>query len=366
MKRLIYITILSILLPLGCSKPSLAPAPAPELYDRYIFFSSGIETKAQLIESQNGSDMGAFGVVGFKYDFGTDWATYSTTTVDGQLPTPNVFYEESPDTQTYELTDVETVSMDGTTANYAPLQGWANTKKYTFFAYYPIGNSAVTLVNTTGSEYQGGVPAIKYTMNPSDLKGSMVDVMTALAHTDKFWKSSADNNIANGDVKFAFTHRLSALGLKISNLSGGAITLNTIKFTLSDIKYHEATFSLTDGRTLSTTAATPATPEVSLAFAEGENSLADSKTTEFSDKLLFIPQPDDDLSITVYINYTRQESGSYTGYTGEFTTQTLTTQLAEGQKYLISIKFTDSTVEVKENMDAGAWTDIPPVNSSFK
>ena len=263
------------------------------------------------------------------------------------------------------------LSADGTNAtvgvgSYSPLQGWANTKKYAFFAYYPIGNSAVTLVNTDGSEYKGGVPAIKYTMNPSDLKGSMVDVMTALAHTDKFWKSSADNNIANGDVKFAFTHRLSALGLKISNLSGGAITLNTIKFTLSDIKYHEATFSLTDGTTLSTTAATPATPEVSLAFAEGENSLAASKTTEFSDKLLFIPQPDDDLSITVYINYTRQESGSYTGYMSEFTTQTKTTKLAEAQKYLISIKFTDSTVEVKENMDAGAWTDIPPVNSSFK
>lgn len=352
MKRLIYISILSVLLLSGCSKPSPAPAPAPEQYDRYIFFSHGVETKASLIENAADLDGKAFGVVGFKYDFDKTWETEKATA------TPNVFAD------TPETVDV---SADGTNAEYAPLQGWSNNKKYAFFAFYPKDNDNVTLVNLDGdTPYSGGVPVIRYTMDPTDLKGSMVDVMTAPAHTDKFWKSSADNNIANGEVNFAFTHRLSALGLKISNLSGGAITLNTIKFTLSGIKYHEATFSLTDGTTLSTTAATPATPEVSLAFAEGENSLADSKTTEFSDKLLFIPQPDDDLSITVYINYTRQESGSYTGYTGEFTTQTLTTKLAEAQKYLISIKFTDSTVEVKENMDAGAWTDIPPVNSSFK
>lgn len=327
------------------------------------------------MEDAAGLNEKSFGVVGFKYDFydkdGNEvfWKDHKNTN-----PTPNVFYDEvvnSEGTSTYDITPVETVRVtagaDGTTAEYAPLQGWSNNKKYAFFAFYPKDNDNVTLVNLDGdTPYSGGVPVIRYTMDPTDLKGSMVDVMTAPAHTDKFWKSSADNNIANGEVNFAFTHRLSALGLKISNLSGGAITLNTIKFTLSGIKYHEATFSLTDGTTLSTTAATPATPEVSLAFAEGENSLADSKTTEFSDKLLFIPQPDDDLSITVYINYTRQESGSYTGYTGEFTTQTLTTKLAEAQKYLISIKFTDSTVEVKENMDAGAWTDIPPVNSSFK
>ena len=100
MKRLIYITILSILLPLGCSKPSPAPAPAPEQYDRYIFFSHGVETKASLIESAADLNGKAFGVVGFKYDFDKAWETEKATA------TPNVFAD------TPETVDV---SADGTT-----------------------------------------------------------------------------------------------------------------------------------------------------------------------------------------------------------------------------------------------------------
>lgn len=260
------------------------------------------------------------------------------------------------------------LSSDGTRAEYSPLQGWSNTKKYAFFAYYPIGNSAVTLVNTAGSEYKGGVPAIKYTMNPSDIKGSMVDLMTAPSHIDKFWKSSADggNNIANGEINFSFSHLLAALELKIANLSAGAITLNSIVFTFDGIKYHEAVFSLTNGNTLATTDASSTKTEVSLTFAEGENSLAASKTTEFSDKLIFIPQTAN-LSIKVSINYTREKSGNNAAYTDTFTTQTpLQTTLTKGKKHLINIKFTDSMVVVKEDIEAGAWTDIPPVNSSFK
>ncbi len=357
MKRLIYITILSILLLSSCSKPS--PAPAPEQYSRYIFFSQGVLTKASLIEDVDDIAGQDFGVIGFKYD--SDWATYSATN-----PTPNVFYDDNG------LTDVETVtvSADGTnSATYSPLQGWANTKRYAFFAFYPAGNPAVTLANPTdGSAYTGGVPAIRYTMDPTDLKGSMVDVMTAPAHIDKFWKSSEEggNNVANGEVNFAFSHRLSALGLNIANLSTGTVTLNSIVFKLNGIKYHEAVFSLTDGTTLARTAASSASAELSLAFAEGENSMtAGQEAKELSDKLIFIPQTDG-LSIEVEINYTRGARDGYAGYTDTFTTQTLTTALAEGKKYLIYLKFTDSTVEVSGQVKEDGWVEIPDVNSSFK
>ena len=76
MKRIIYWAALILPLLAGCTKPSSYPdAPAPEQYDRYIFFSHGVETKADLIESAAGLDGKAFGVVGFKYDFDKAWGT---------------------------------------------------------------------------------------------------------------------------------------------------------------------------------------------------------------------------------------------------------------------------------------------------
>ena len=355
MKRLIYITILSILLPLGCSKPSPAPAPAPEQYDRYIFFSHGVETKASLIESAAGLDGKAFGVVGFKYDFDKAWETEKATA------TPNVFAD------TPETVDV---SADGTTADYSPLQGWSNNKKYAFFAFYPRD---LELVNLDGdTPYSGGIPAVRYEMDPADLKASMVDVMTAAPMTDLYWKSASDyhipnsDNSAGGEVNFAFSHRLSCLGLNIANLSAGTITLESAAFKIGGIKFHQAAFSLTDGATLSTTAANPTTAELPLAFAEGENSIEDGVTKELSDKLIFIPQEEDDLSIEVTINYIREAVNGYAAYSDNFTTQSLTTKLAQGQKHIVNLKFTDSTVEVIAQVSQEGWSKTYDVNSSFK
>ena len=360
MKRIIYITILAFLFLAGCTKPSAAPAPTPEQYDRYIFFSHSVETKATLVEKA--TDMnGNFGVVGFKYDENTDWATFSKTKVNGNLPKPNVFYDDDN-----TLVDVETVGVDGTTADYSPLQGWSNNKKYAFFAFYPRD---LELVNLDGdTPYSGGVPAVKYSMNPADLKASMVDVMTAPANVDRFWQSSAEggNNLTNGEVNFAFSHRLSCLGLNIANLSAGTITLESVEFKIGGIKFHQAAFSLTDGATLSTTAANPTTAELPLAFAEGENLIAADATKELSDKLIFIPQEEDDLSIEVTINYIREAVNGYAAYSDNFTTQSLTTKLAQGQKHIVNLKFTDSTVEVIGQVSQEGWSKTYDVNSSFK
>ena len=261
------------------------------------------------------------------------------------------------------------LSADGTTAEYAPLQGWSNNKKYAFFAFYPKDNDNVTLVNLDGdTPYSGGVPVIRYTMDPTDLKGSMVDIMTAPAHIDKFWQSSAEggNNLTNGEVNFDFSHRLSCLGLNIANLSAGNITLESVEFKIGGIKFHQAVFSLTDGATLSTTAANPTTAELPLAFAEGENSISAGATKELSDKLIFIPQEEDDLSIEVTINYIREAVNGYAAYSDNFTTQSLTTKLAQGQKHIVNLKFTDSTVEVIAQVSQEGWSKTYDVNSSFK
>lgn len=262
------------------------------------------------------------------------------------------------------------LSADGTTADYSPLQGWSNNKKYAFFAFYPHD---LELVNLDGdTPYSGGIPAVRYEMDPADLKASMVDVMTAAPMTDLYWKSASDyhipnsDNSAGGEVNFAFSHRLSCLGLNIANLSAGTITLESVEFKIGGIKFHQAAFSLTDGATLSTTAATPATAELPLAFAEGENSIEAEATKELSDKLIFIPQEEDDLSIEVTLNYIREAVNGYKEYKGSFTTQSLATKLVQGQKHLVNLKFTDSTVEVIGQVSQEGWSKTYDVNSSFK
>lgn len=348
MKRIIYLTILSILLLVGCSKPSVAPASGPEQYGRYIFFSQCVETKASLVES--GSAMGNFGVVGFKYDFDKTWEAVNATA------TPNVF-ADTPQT-VY-------VSADGTnSATYSPLQGWANTKKYAFFAFYPAGNPAVTLANPTdGSAYTGGVPAIRYTMDPTDLKGSMVDVMTAPAHIDQYWKSATDNTVSGGEIDFEFTHCLSALGLNLKNSSDCGITVNSVTFHLTGLQYQNITIAL-DG-SAKTSGGSSIDIDCDLAVEEGGITVpsvtSDADGVEVADKLIFIPQ-DSALGFTVTVGYTRTLD-TYETIETSFTTASLSTALTEGKKHIVSLNFTDSTVDV--GMTYGAWVDIPTVEDTF-
>ena len=372
MKRLIYITILSILLPLGCSKPSLAPAPAPEQYDRYIFFSQGVQTKASLIEDVADMDGQNFGVVGFKYDAATTWSAVKADAI------PNVFYDEDPDAAgTYSLTDVETVSVsaDGTNTtvgvgSYTPLQGWSNSKKYSFFAYYPVGNQYVSLVNLgKDSNYNPGVPAIKYTMdltNGESFTASMVDVMTATAHEDLYWKSVSDKSestSANGEVYFSFNHCLSCLGLNLKNSTAGSITVNSVTFHLTGLQYQSITIPL-DG---SAKTPTGSSTDIDCALQVGEGGVAipsvsnDSDGVELTDKLILIPQTVP-LTFTVTVGYTRSLEG-YTDNTTSFTTGNLSTSLEGRKKYIVNLKFTDSTVDV--GFKSGAWAERHTIDNTF-
>ena len=360
MKHIIY-TAFILLLASACSKP--APAPGTEQYGRYIFFSQQVGTKAALIESDEA--MNRFGVVGFKYE--GNWADNKASL------TPNVFYDENS-----AIVTTETLECAGEgIASYAPLQGWSNSKKYAFFAYYPMDHQAVTLVNLNGTPYTAGVPAIKYTMNQSDLKASMVDVMTAPAlplapppapqYTDLFWKSATDNN-TNGEITFSFDHRLSSLGLKVKNSSDGSIMINSVEFIVSGIGYSAIVIPL-DGSSVQKTAAS-LSATLPLTLGEGEEGLTPSQEIEIADKLIFIPQTTA-LSVRVRIGYTRvAPTGSdYKGYTDTITLpgsgSPLTTTLTEGTRHLVHLNFTDSEVEIKPGFAEYDWVDIPDVEDTF-
>lgn len=350
MKPIIYFITAALVLVTGCHKSETVPSQ--EQYDRYIFFSQGIDTKASLINSAADMAGKEFAVIGFEYDKSSTWSAEKSNAV------PNVFYNDAG-TATIP---VETLTCDneGTNAStiaaeYSPLQGWSNTKKYSFFAYYPnsVSNNYVSLVNLNGTTYTPGAPSIKYTMNPAALKASMVDLMTASPHKDL---DGSDSDKTSQDVTFNFSHRLSCLGLKVKNSSGGDIEISNVTFILSGIRYTDITIPLDEGTPTKTAPTDPISSTLSLDLNGDGDTMTLSSTAndgeELTDKLIFIPQPDDDISIQVKIVYKRLASGGYDEY-DEFVTLTLpgadnhlTTALTEGKKHIVTVNFTNSTVNV--------------------
>lgn len=275
-----------------------------------------------------------FGVVGFKYsnDDNTSWATVKATA------TPNVF-----------ATNPQTVTCDEDGyGSYAPLQGWSSSKKYTFFAYYP---NSLPLVNEDGSApYTGGLPAIKYELNDDSLRESaMADVMVASPHVDLYQGSN---------VALSFNHCLSALGVKVNNLSEAAVTIESVTWLISGIKYKDAVIKL-DG--------TPLVPGTAFASEMSSIAFVDSFTVptmavdkNYPEAVILIPQ-DDNLTLTLNVEYTREA----TGQEGEINSSTLTTPLKTGKMHFVHLIFTDTKVEVKQDISEGEWANTHEVPSTF-
>lgn len=364
-------TPLILLIPLliaACSKTAPAPAPATEQFDKYIFFSPQIETKAGLVETAE--DMEAFCVIGFKYDKDDGWRHI----VNGTKKPQKVFSNG--------VDSGASVSRD-TEGNYSysPLQGWSNTKKYTFFACYPEFCDFLRPDNGNGVVYQFGIdgtPFLHYEQDVNEpLKERMLDVMTASSDTSLYWYSSAadGNNVPNGEIKLTFSHRLSSLGVKIRNSSSGDIQIDRVKLTVSGVKYNEINIPFDDTSVKSKEEYRY--PEHSYGFdltlpddnpnddATAWNVAPSDAYNEIPDKLIFIPQ-ETEISVKVTVEYKRLETEDYAGWTDicEVTLPEQKTVLTEGVKHLISLNFTDSTVEVTGVADTG-WADQPDVENSF-
>ena len=358
MRKLIYFALLGTVIPLFAACKKSISTGSQENFKHYIFFGHQVESKASLINGED--DVLSFGVVGFKYDNTTSWDEYITKTEC----TPNVFFD---DDENNSPVDVETLNCTKGSPSYTPLQGWSNTKKYTFFAFYPIGNENVDIVSANGSEYKGGVPAIKYSLNTGALQGSMVDVMVSEPCKDLYYNSSEDNNLQESEVKLKFNHILSALGVNFTKATENTIKINGVSMTISGIQYQTYIYPL-DGA-----AATPggSTTEGSFALSipeeeeEEEDGVivsSESAGTEIADKLIFIPQSQE-ATISLTINYTRSAGG--VSFDDEKSFNGITTAFKAGKKHLIQLKFTDSTVEVKSDVTSGAWTDVEDVNNTF-
>lgn len=329
MKHIIYWVTLSILLFTACNKQE--QAETKEQYAGYIFFSHNVLTKATLIDDKSQLKDQSIGVVGYKYD--NEW---------GENLVPNVFGDNVPQEVTCDQNGY---------GSYSPLQGWSSSKKYAFFAYYPID---IDIVDKNGNPYSSGTPAVKYSLNAADLKSNMVDLMVSEHHKDLSYNSTNGGNVA-----FTFLHPLSALGIKVINSTSATITITSATLELSGIKYSDIIIPL-DGTAVKTTAAQSpisasilSVPLTGEAFASGSN--------ELTDKLIFIPQSED-ISVSVKVNYTRQYEGAAT-QTGTFESSALETPLRKGKKHLIHLNFTESTVTA--TIQEGAWKDPIEVNNEF-
>lgn len=348
MKRIIHFIATAIVLMTACNKTE--PAPTPEQYDKYIFFSHSVETRASLIKDKEDLKRKSFGVVGYKYDKSiASWD--NTNAADRQA----VFYDYNASNQAVPVYN-ETIKINSEgICSYEPLQGWSNTKKYTFFAYYPIGNKYVTLVNAAdGSAYTDGVPAIKYSVNTDDLKDSMVDLMIdPTSHKDL---TSTSTGVNNGNVSFKFEHYLSALGIKVKNNSSGTIVITSATITVSGLKYKDLTVNLDTG-TISKTSENLADQSLSLTG----QTFSSKEDDEIDDKLIFIPQ-DENITVGVTVEYTRKCTG-YPDFNSSVTFTGLTTKLTKGNKHLIVLNFNESTVTVTGE-DSG-WNPPHNVEDTF-
>lgn len=356
MRKLIYFALLVTVIPLFAACKKSISTGSQENFEHYIFFGHQVESKASLINGKD--DVQSFGVVGFKYDNTTSWDEYKTKTEC----TPNVFFDENN-----SPVDVETLNCTkGSPPSYTPLQGWSNTRKYTFFAFYPIGNENVDIVSANGSEYKGGVPAIKYSLNTEHLQGSMVDVMVSEPCEDLYYNSSEDNNLQGSEVKLQFNHILSALGVNFTKKTENTIKIKGVSMTISGIQYQTYIYPL-DGAA-ATLGGSTTEGSFALSIPEDEDGVigvivsSESAGTEIADKLIFIPQSGE-ATISLTIEYTRSAAG--VSFTDKKSFNGITTVFKAGKKHLIQLKFTDSTVYVESDVTSSAWTDAWTVNNTF-
>ena len=331
MKHIIYLITLSILLFTACNKQE--HAETKEQYAGYIFFSHSVLTKASLIDDKSQLKDQCIGVIGYKYD--NDW---------NENLVPNVFGDNVPQEVTCDQNGY---------GSYSPLQGWSNSKKYAFFAYYPIDK--VNIVDKNGDSYSAGTPAIKYSINATDLKSNMVDVMVSAPH-----KGLDYNSTTGGNVAFTFSHPLSALGIKVTNSTSATITITSATLELSGIKNSNIIIPLDGSNEKTITAQSPISASIGLNIPSAGETFANG-SDEVADKLIFIPQSEN-ISVSVKVNYTRQYEGT-AAQTGTFESSPLETPLVKGKKHLIHLNFTETTVNA--TIQSGAWKDPIEVNNEF-
>lgn len=358
----------------SCEKPSLESSTDIELIPEagYIRFSTGVATKAPIIQNLRGQN---FGVLGYNYGYSTKWS------VARPLATPDLFYNLPVNCAaengvcTYDIN----ASEDGN-----QLKPWDLTKKYSFFAYYPMANnlngvsiSAQTAVN---------MPAVTYALPlKSQSEGevdpdALIDLMTAYA---------IDKTAGDGTVGFTFQHRLFCIEVlaqnfnttnTITNADGTTTdidadeTISNLKLTIDNLAYKGVTVPMMKGDSAPVKVASDkgavdfrllSESESVKIPSHDESEGAVSLSGVGGDKVMMLVPQDasgNNQELTGRLSFDLTNSvGTKETVTREFTSDI---NFQEGKKYTIVVSFTGKTIVIAL-AESGAWEPYS-VNYEFE
>ena len=171
---------------IGCSKANIDNGEVSiELDKGYIHFDAEVLTRGALVEGN--TLQGSFYVLGYQYR--GDWKSNKAQA------NPNVFYGTN---NQLALPQIVNYNNEGL-YTYTPVQAWTGNT-YSFFGYYPTGNSNIKLFEN--GTLEEGEPYITYTLPIGNDPRSLVDVMTSYL---------LNTNADVPSVNMEMHHRLSAI-----------------------------------------------------------------------------------------------------------------------------------------------------------
>ncbi|MBO5855750.1 MAG: hypothetical protein J6Q62_03720 [Alistipes sp.] len=356
MRRFSYIFILFASLFCACNDNTIDPSGDEQIVvptKPYIYLDAAVSTRGTLVEGTTLPDN--FGVYGFTYAFNNDWDTYKVTAK------PNVF-----------ATAPQHVTYSNGSYKYNPIKEW-DGGKYTFFAFYPSD------LNVSDGNVEG-TPYLTYSPNFNNV-GNHIDVMTAMFE---------DTSLSSSPyVYFDFYHRLSAVDVVAMNfyehnyqgdndtMVSEKIVIELVGLSLAfeNVQYKTAKIymdkRIPSERTLADAGTNPSYPiytegsGYALAIDYNTDSTLKPITAFLGKSMIFIPQENNDLTVTTNISYRkRRPNGEYlideTDNNNVFTvtkTTPFNQPLKEGSRYFLQMTFTSSAVSISI-ITSDEWDDI--------
>ena len=356
MRRFSYIFILFASLFCACNDNTIDPSGDEQIVvptKPYIYLDAAVSTRGTLVEGTTLPDN--FGVYGFTYAFNNDWDTYKVTAK------PNVF-----------ATAPQHVTYSNGSYKYNPIKEW-DGGKYTFFAFYPSD------LNVSGGNVEG-TPYLTYSPNFNNV-GNHIDVMTAMFE---------DTSLSSSPyVYFDFYHRLSAVDVVAMNFYDHnyqgdndtmvsekiVIELVGLSLAFENVQYKTAKIymdkRIPSERTLADAGTNPSYSiytegsGYALAIDYNTDSTLKPVTSFLGKSMIFIPQENNDLTVTTNISYRkRRPNGGYlideTDNNNVFTVTKITPfnqPLKEGSRYFLQMTFTSSAVSISI-ITSDEWDDI--------
>jgi len=292
----------------------------------YILFASGVSSKGVLVSDLKNQ---TFGVLGYSY-------TGAWSTVQAQA-VPDVFYNQAV-----------ACDADGI-CSYTPLKQWDYNASYAFFAYYPHGNSSISL----SGETMENTPYLIYTLPLASGRSYsptvLTDVMTAV-EVDR-------NNRQSNEVQFVFKHRLFCLDFEVLNWNDTDETIRDLSVTIDTLRYAVDTLSLDHrlpdrpgGRLMNNVTFQLAGNSGISIPSTGRNGEPLSLSGE-EGHLLLIPQTR--MSGTLSFERKKQEGDGYETMNVRFSSEK---EFRAGNRYVFQINFSNTAITIAV-IEAEEWRD---------